>query len=117
MHAQDSRVCLLGSIGRSVMNQKMKKGVVGGRNGSPQAGLSRILRLFREEEKCLLQQVFGEGHQLHPARILEMGKIGGEVKVGLTSPTVEGLKFVNQRGSHSSRDGGEPGCLGCVGSE
>jgi hypothetical protein len=54
----------------------------------------RILRLLVEEEKNPPQQVFRERHRLHPAGILEMGKVGGEVEVRLKSPAVEGLKFV-----------------------
>jgi hypothetical protein len=95
----------------------MKKSVVGGRNGSSQACLSRILRLLVEKKKSLLQQVLCECHRLHPARILEMGKVGGEVKVGLKSPSVERLKFVKERRRHSSGDVGKPGCVDCVGSK
>jgi hypothetical protein len=79
--------------------------------------LSRIPRLLIEEEKSLLQQVFCERHRLHPARILEMGKIGSEVKVGLKSPSVEGPKFVKELRRHSSGDVGKPGCVDCVGSK
>jgi hypothetical protein len=79
--------------------------------------LSRILRLLVEEEKSLLQQVFRERHRLHPARIPEMGKVGGEVKVGLKSPSVEGLKFFEELRRHSSGDIGKPRCVDCVGSQ
>ena len=43
-----------------------------------------------------------------------MGKIGGEVKVRLQSPSIEGLKFVKERRSHSSGDVGKPGCVDCI---
>lgn len=46
-----------------------------------------------------------------------MGKVGGEVKVGLKSPSVERLKFVEERRRHSSGDIGKPGCVDCVGSK
>ena len=46
-----------------------------------------------------------------------MGKVGSEVKVGLKSPSVEGLKFVNELRRHSSGDVGKPGCVDCVGSK
>jgi len=46
-----------------------------------------------------------------------MGKVGGEVKVGLKSPSIEGLKFVKERRCHSSGDVGKPGCVDCVGSK
>ena len=46
-----------------------------------------------------------------------MGKVGSEVKVGLKSPAVEGLKFVNELRRHSPGDVGEPGCVDCVGSK
>ncbi len=46
-----------------------------------------------------------------------MGWVGSEVKVGLKTPPVEGLKFVNEGGRHSSGDMGESGCLDCVGSK
>src|SRR5580704_7986784 len=95
----------------------MKKSVVGSRNGSPQACLSRILRLLVEEEKGLFQQVFCERHGLHPAGILEMGRVGSEVKVGLKSPSVEGLKFVKELRRHSSGDACKPGGVDCVGGE
>ena len=46
-----------------------------------------------------------------------MGRVGGEVKVGLKSPAVEGLKFVKESRRHSSGDVGKPGWVGCVGSK
>jgi hypothetical protein len=46
-----------------------------------------------------------------------MGGVGREVKVGLKSPLVERLKFVNKCGCHSSGDIGKPGCVDRVGSK
>jgi hypothetical protein len=43
-------------IGGSFLNQEMKKSVIGGRNGSSQTCLSRILRLLVDEEKSLLSR-------------------------------------------------------------
>jgi hypothetical protein len=46
-----------------------------------------------------------------------MGKLGGEVKVGLKSPSIEGLKFVKERGRHFSGDVGKSGCVDRLGSQ
>ena len=43
-----------------------------------------------------------------------MGRVGSEVKVGLKSPSVEGLKFVKELRRHSSGDVGKAGCVDCV---
>lgn len=104
-------------IGRGFLNQKVEKSVIGCRNGSPQTCLSWILRFLVEEKKSLLQQLLCERHRLHPARLLEMGGIGGEVKIRLKSPLIERLKFVNELRRHSFGDACKPGWLGCVGSQ
>jgi hypothetical protein len=46
-----------------------------------------------------------------------MGRVGSEVKVRLKSPSIEGLKFVEERSRHSPGDVGEPRCVDCIGSE
>ena len=43
-----------------------------------------------------------------------MGRIGSEVKIGLQSPPVEGLKFIKQLCRHSSGNVGKPGRMDCV---
>jgi hypothetical protein len=68
-----------------------------------------------EQEESLLQQVFRERHGLHPAGVFEMGGVGREVKVGLKTPLVEGLKLVNKCDRHFSSHIGKPGRVDCVG--
>jgi hypothetical protein len=46
-----------------------------------------------------------------------MSKIGSEIKVGLESPLIVGLKLVKQCCRHSSRNVREAGCVDGVGSE
>jgi len=46
-----------------------------------------------------------------------MGKVGGEVEVGLKPPSVEGLKFVEESSRYPSRDVCKPGRLDRKGRE
>ena len=117
MRARDSRACLRGANWQKLLesgdekerSRRWKRSV----SGLPGSGSSALV----EEEKSLLQQVFRERHRLHPAGILEMGKVGGEVKVGLKSPSVEGLKLIKERRRHSSGDVGKPGWVSCIASK
>jgi len=46
-----------------------------------------------------------------------MGRVGGEVKVGLKSPPIEWLKFVKERRRHSCGNVGKPRSVNCIWSE
>jgi hypothetical protein len=102
-------------IGGSLLNQEMKEGVVGRRNRSSQTRLRWVPRLLIEKEKGLLKQVFRESHSSHPARVFEMGEVGSEIKIGLKSPSIEGLEFIKEGSRYSSSDVGKPGSMNGVG--
>src|SRR5579872_30361 len=52
--------------------KQVEYSIIGRRNGSPKAGLLWILGFLSQKQECLVKQILGECHKLHPAWILEM---------------------------------------------
>lgn len=97
--------------------QKMHVSIVGRGHRTPETGLLGIPGFLVEKEESLIQQVFCKGHGLHPSRIKEMGIIGREIKIGLKSPPIVGLKSIEKRGRHSTGHIRESRCMDGIGSE